>query len=424
LRRQIVHTLFNHTPTATPTVVDETDDGVITGSMGAVDPDGDPLRYKVTATPLHGTVVVANDGTYTYTESTDPTHRGLPDSFTVTVDDSAGIELPGLLGVVQSILHTGAQLLGFAQPDSRDVTILVNPLVGADRGIPVGNEPVAAVSKPGTTTVYVVNRGDNTVSVVDTASGAISKTIPVGHGPTAAAINPQGTAVYVLNQSDNTVSVIDTATNSVTTTVPGVANAGALVASTTNVYITRVGTNSVYNIDAGTKSVSTLDVGSNPLALAISPDGKTLYVARGNGITGYSVAAIDTGTKAITKTVNVGVTPIGVALTADGKNLYVVSNSTAAGVPLIDTATMAVTKTITVMSLGGTPQSIAVSPQGAVVMAMRGGSGWLEVLNSAAGVFQPAFGNLSSDQAGLVFVNGGHLLLVDRPGNRLVRVTA
>jgi YVTN family beta-propeller protein len=61
----------------------------------------------------------------------------------------------------------------------------------------------------------VTNRGDNTVSVIDTASNTVVATVTVVSGPVGVAITPDGKNAYVANSSDNTVSVIATASNMV-----------------------------------------------------------------------------------------------------------------------------------------------------------------------------------------------------------------
>ncbi len=68
---------------------------------------------------------------------------------------------------------------------------------------------------------YITNSGDNTVSVIDTATNNVVGTpIPVGSGPEGVAATPDGAKVYIANSGDNTVSVIDTATNTVVAITP------------------------------------------------------------------------------------------------------------------------------------------------------------------------------------------------------------
>ena len=59
---------------------------------------------------------------------------------------------------------------------------------------------------------YVTNQFDGTVSVITTATGAVSAPITVGKGPDGVAITPDGKHAYVANFGDGTVSVITTAT--------------------------------------------------------------------------------------------------------------------------------------------------------------------------------------------------------------------
>ena len=51
------------------------------------------------------------------------------------------------------------------------------------RTIPVGGQPGAVAVDPAARTVYVANAGDGTVSVLDAATGTVTRTIPVGYSP-------------------------------------------------------------------------------------------------------------------------------------------------------------------------------------------------------------------------------------------------
>jgi YVTN family beta-propeller protein len=65
---------------------------------------------------------------------------------------------------------------------------------------------------------YVTNEGDGTVSVITTATGAVSAPITVGKSPYGVAIAPDGKHAYVtdlVGGAGDTVSVITTATGAV-----------------------------------------------------------------------------------------------------------------------------------------------------------------------------------------------------------------
>jgi YVTN family beta-propeller protein len=113
---------------------------------------------------------------------------------------------------------------------------------------------------------YIVNDGDDTVSVVETVGDTVVATPGVGSGPGPVTISPDGSKVYVGNLGTNTVSVIDAGTNNVETPIT---------------------------------------VGDDPEGVDVTADGKLLYVANGGGNT---VSVVDTATKKVVATIT-GVGP-------------------------------------------------------------------------------------------------------------------
>jgi len=63
----IRRTFFNEAPKVKPIQVSGQTIGVVTGTIGAVDPEGDKLSYTLKKAPTYGTVVLGPGGTYTYT---------------------------------------------------------------------------------------------------------------------------------------------------------------------------------------------------------------------------------------------------------------------------------------------------------------------------------------------------------------------
>jgi hypothetical protein len=63
----IRRTFFNEAPTVDPVQITGQTRGVITGAVGAVDPESDPIEYTLNQAPTYGTLVLKSDGTYTYT---------------------------------------------------------------------------------------------------------------------------------------------------------------------------------------------------------------------------------------------------------------------------------------------------------------------------------------------------------------------
>ena len=84
-----------------------------------------------------------------------------------------------------------------------------------------GDGAFAVAVNPATETIYVANRNDNTVSVIDgracngshtAGCGQDWPTLAVGTSPQALAVNKATNTIYVTNTNDDTVSVIDGST--------------------------------------------------------------------------------------------------------------------------------------------------------------------------------------------------------------------
>lgn len=77
-------TFFNQVPSVAPVQLTGQISGPISGTLGATDPEGEPLSFRITQAPAYGDIDLAADGTYTYTPGKNFT--GL-DSFSVEVSD-------------------------------------------------------------------------------------------------------------------------------------------------------------------------------------------------------------------------------------------------------------------------------------------------------------------------------------------------
>ena len=201
----------------------------------------------------------------------------------------------------------------------------------------------------------------NNVSVIDTATNAVTATIPVGSDPSGIAITPDGAHVYVTNvgtTASGSVSVIATSSNSVVATI-NLGNVGPLGIAITpdgsRAYVLDgLGDVSVIATSSNTvtATVTFPQVGSCPFGIAITPDGTRFYVASSSS---NSVVVIDTSNNAVAATINVQGFPQGVAITSDGKQAYVTTSPTETGidngsVTVIDTSSNTVVGTVGVQS--------------------------------------------------------------------------
>jgi YVTN family beta-propeller protein len=156
------------------------------------------------------------------------------------------------------------------------------------KGFPQG----LAVTPDGRTLVVALNQADR-AAIVDTRTGA-AKLVKVGRYPFGAAISADGRAAYVSNEYDGTVSVVDLGSAAVTTTIAGLggplgdrnAHPEGLLVRRDRLYVAVTNRDLVQAVDLRTERVvETYDVsrrgalGVQPVALAVSPGGTTLYAA-------------------------------------------------------------------------------------------------------------------------------------------------
>lgn len=202
----------------------------------------------------------------------------------------------------------------------------------------------------------------------------------------------QSLAYVSSGSKPGTVSVIDTGDSVVVETVlvgPGPQGI-AVTPDGKRVYVANTGasgpndTVSVIETASGTDTVvATIRVGRAPHGVAVTPDGKRVYVANGT----ESVSVIDTNTNAVVTTIllGLGASPFDVAVTPDGKHAYVTNtlNNGPSGPPdnvlVIATTTNAVVATVPV---GSNPHSVAVTPDGKHVYVANLGSSSVSAIDT------------------------------------------
>lgn len=247
--------------------------------------------------------------------------------------------------------------------------------------VTVGNQPLAAVVHPAGHRAYVTNQVPaGTVSVIDTAINGVIATVTVGARPSGAAVKSPGDRVYVTNRDDKNVSVIDTTTNAVVATIPVGNNplGIAIDPAGTPAYVVNKGDNNVSVIDTTTNAViATIPVGNDPSHVTIGPNGRRAYVSNSSNA---SVTVIDSGFQSVIATIPVGNIPEGVAVDPTGSRLYV-ANSGPNRVSVVDTASNAVVATVPV---GLTPFELAFRPDGARVFVANRQSGNVSVIDTAS----------------------------------------
>ena len=363
--------------------------GAVVVSLHASDVDGNLLSYAVTGQPTGGSVEALGNGEFRYTPTVASRLAAAAtstpdfDSFTVTVSDGQGGATPVTLSVpklpavwanqpsspnITGASPSGVAVVGdlayVANQGTNTVTV-INTKTGAVVGNPifVGTAPTGVLANADGSRVYVANRTSGTVSVIRTSDNTVIGSVRVGTQPEQMALNSAGTKLYVTNYGSSNVSVVDVSgqSPSLITNVAVGANPRGIAFVTVNgqprVYVTRYGSSSVAVIDATTNNqldvkpstpntVDSITVGANPQSITISPDGTRAYVTNYGS---NSVSVINTATNTVDGTaISVGTKPVGVSLSRDGSLLYVAnSNDT---VSVINTKTRAIVATLQVDS--------------------------------------------------------------------------
>jgi YVTN family beta-propeller protein len=368
----------NSAPTVAP-VVGSPDQatGAVQVSLNATDVEGNPLTYAVTSQPTGGSVVASSNGVFTYTPSVASRLAAATtstpdfDSFTVSVSDGQGgvtpvtVSVPKLPAVwasqpsssnVTGASPAGVAMVGdlvyVANQGSNTVTV-INTKTGAVVGNPivVGSAPTGVLANSDGSKVFVSNRTSGTVSVIRTSDNTVIGSVKVGTHPEQMALNSTGTRLYVTNYGSGNVSVVDVSgqTPSLITNIAVGAYPRGIAFATVNgqprIYVTRYSSSSVAVIDANTNkqidvnpSTSTVDsikVGANPQSITISKDGTRAYVTNYGS---SSVSVINTATNTLDgSSISVGSKPASLALSADGSLLYVANGNDT--ISVIDTKT-------------------------------------------------------------------------------------
>ena len=168
--------------------------------------------------------------------------------------------------------------------------------------VAVGKHPYRPVFTADGKTLAVTNWGGASVTLLDPATGAVLATISTDDHPSDAVFSRDGRSLFVAEANRNRVAAIDVAAGRV---VRQIAVA--------------------FGPDGpGSPSADTLPDGSTPNALALAPDGKTLFVANADD---DAVAVIEIGqdlaAARTTGFIPSGWYPAALAVSADGKTLYV-----------------------------------------------------------------------------------------------------
>jgi len=142
--------------------------------------------------------------------------------------------------------------------------------------------------------VYVPNRADSTISVVDVTPGSACEfevvqliTIDSNSAPTSVFISPDGREAYVVQSSRDNVGVIDTRLGVEVDRIPiepfNGSLAGAMSPDGSRLYVSNLLQGSISVVDTVNRvqlPTIGLDIGSYPIGLRVTPDGTQLWATQ------------------------------------------------------------------------------------------------------------------------------------------------
>ncbi len=329
---------------------------------------------------------------------------------------------------------------------SAPVTITVvnsspSALSGTTTSVNVGSNPngIAVVGNR----AYVANGASNTVSVIDANTQQIVATIPVDNTPTYVVGAPDGTRVYVSNANSATVSVIDTSTNRVIKSIGVYGGAYAQIPG--GLAISPEGKNLYVSTYDGT--ISLIDTTTNAWKglwfirpgitnMEVSPDGKRLYIAdtQRGVILAVDTAKLTGPTSGIPDIpefgVGYGATPVDVAVSHDGKWLYTVNtvDATHNSVSVIDAdpTSPTYTKVVRTINVGDTAAFVTLSPDDTRAYVTHQVPGKVTVIDTKLNL---VLGTVPTDDgtvASRSFISvgpDGRLFITDSSDNRILIMT-
>src|SRR5262249_48210257 len=287
--------------------------------------------------------------------------------------------------------HT-VQLQAGPRGDGTGVTPQGRILTPAGTQVDLGNRPFGIAISPDGNTILVSNDGSNNIEslmVIDRASGNVVQTIQYTDNDAlyvGVAFSPDGKHAYASAGGNNKIRVYDVNGQQLTekTSIPIPTKSASdnpfpagLAISTDGktLYVADDLNDSMSVIDLASSKVTSIAVGHNPFTVVLSADGKTAYVSNW-GETTVSAVDVSTATPKVIATIPVGTHPCAMVLNPQTGELFV-ANADSDNVSVIDTHTNLVTRFINLLPFpgaryGSSPNALALSPDGQTLLRRHG----------------------------------------------------
>jgi YVTN family beta-propeller protein len=251
-------------------------------------------------------------------------------------------------------------------------------------------------------TLIVGNKGENSVSFIDLASGSELGRVPTGPAPHEIAISPDGRQAAVVAYGGATIDIFDVATRARLRRIDLAPNEGPhglvwltdgrLVATTE-----RSRSLAIVDTRAGDRVTSIPTGQEGTHMVAISPDARRAYTAN---IPAGTVTVIDLESGRKLRDIQAGGKPEGIALAKGGRELWV-GDLQGARVQAFDTASF---DRLAEVKTGPVPIRVVTSPDGRWVVTSNLGDGSLTVIDAGTRAVVRQIPVSGTDQAGQVTI--------------------
>jgi YVTN family beta-propeller protein len=237
--------------------------------------------------------------------------------------------------------------------------LAVDTVTGKRTRIEVGPFPQDVAVAPSGRTAYATVSGSDVVAVIDTESGTVRADITAGPAPRQVVFGPDGTRAYV--STERGIDVIDVATSSVIRVIPDPLGPQGLAVSADGrtLYVTNPGSGTLWKLDPATGALLASTItGSEPYAVTVA--GSSVYTA---DMDADAVSVVSPVSGRVTGTIGVGRLPMSIAATPDGAQIWV-GNGLSGTVSVISAASRQVIATIRAAAGNTNPLGIAFAAPG------------------------------------------------------------
>lgn len=187
------------------------------------------------------------------------------------------------------------------------------------------NASAVTQSSTGLIALGLATRTTGAVELLSGSTGSIDTTLTVSDPVLGLAFGDDGTTLYVLEgrAQVRAVAIIDTVSHKLERTVALPSDAVGIVPTPDQKAVWSVQRSGVVQKTSVTsdKPIAAFPTSGPGIAIALSPDGKTLYVLKGNRATA-NIAVLSAATEAQTEALPAASDSVGLGISPDGSELY------------------------------------------------------------------------------------------------------